>query len=856
MNSICRIDARRDAVRRFQGRNGLDYVEVSEDQRTLFVYFLGKLPPELQTDSPRLKEFVRIGGGERVADIRILDVDPQVNADPEKDDYLVVRLDRYGDFSTYTLRLVGVENIDSHYDHVEFSFKVDCPSDLDCKPPCDCEPSTLKEPEINYLAKDYSSFRQLLLDRLALIMPEWRERHVPDMGIALVELLAYTGDYLSYYQDSVATEAYLGTARQRISVRRHARLMDYHLHEGCNARAWVFVETSQDVKLSPSDIAFITGINSALPVKQSILSVEELQPVPAGAYEWFEPLVADPAVDLKFHAAHNEIHFYTWGRRECCLPRGTTSATLLDRLDSSVPASEPDSPDQQQRQCGKGEGSTMPAAQRSLQLKPGDVLIFEEVLGPKTGVAADANPARRHAVRLTRVTPAEDAVFRVGNRPTPLLEIEWMAEDALPFPLFLSTLRAAPDCRYIANVSVARGNIVLVDHGRTLDPVDLGTVATAATDVCCKCEGHATDVSELPARFNPTLPKAPVTFREPVPSAALPAAETLSQDVRLALPQVAVTDSAAEAWTPQRDLLSSAPDDRDFVVEVDNDGAAHLRFGNGELGRQPAAGLRLTARYRIGLGAGGNVGAEAISRLVFKTAHLSGVTIQVRNPLPAVGGTEPEPVEEAKLYAPAAFRKPIERAIIAADYAEIAERHRKVQRASAELVWTGSWFEADVAIDPSGAHLASETLLEEVASHLHPCRRVGHDLHVERAICVPLDLALEVCALPGYQAAHVKAALLVLFSNGVLPDHTLGFFHPDNLTFGQGIYLSQIVAAAQASPGVECVRVTRLQRLFEPPNREIENGLLPLRQGEIAQLENDPNHPERGQLHIVVRGGR
>ena len=86
--------------------------------------------------------------------------------------------------------------------------------------------------DINYLAKDYGSFRQLILDRLAQTLPQWHETHVPDIGIMLVELLAYAGDYLSYYQDAVATEAYLGTARQRISVRRHARLVDYRMHEG------------------------------------------------------------------------------------------------------------------------------------------------------------------------------------------------------------------------------------------------------------------------------------------------------------------------------------------------------------------------------------------------------------------------------------------------------------------------------------------------------------------------------------------------------------------------------------------------------------------------------------------------
>src|SRR5207248_4366809 len=106
-----------------------------------------------------------------------------------------------------------------------------------------CPPPQRVEPEVNYLAKDYASFRQLILDRLALVMPDWQERHVPDIGIMLVEVLAYVGDYLSYYQDAVATEAYLDTSRLRISVRRHARLVDYQLREGCNARAWVTFKT-------------------------------------------------------------------------------------------------------------------------------------------------------------------------------------------------------------------------------------------------------------------------------------------------------------------------------------------------------------------------------------------------------------------------------------------------------------------------------------------------------------------------------------------------------------------------------------------------------------------------------------
>src|SRR5262249_57995500 len=102
------------------------------------------------------------------------------------------------------------------------------------------------QPDIDYLAKDYQGFRRLMLDRLSLLAPGWTERSAADIGVMLVELLAYAADNLSYRQDAIANEAYLATARRRVSVRRHARLVDYALHDGCNARAWVQVRVSAD----------------------------------------------------------------------------------------------------------------------------------------------------------------------------------------------------------------------------------------------------------------------------------------------------------------------------------------------------------------------------------------------------------------------------------------------------------------------------------------------------------------------------------------------------------------------------------------------------------------------------------
>jgi hypothetical protein len=603
-------------------------------------------------------------------------------------------------------------------------------------------------------------------------------------------------------------------------------------------------------------MAFVTGLED-LQQLPAIVSWEDLGDIPPAAYEVFEPMRGRRAKPLQLRRAHNEIHFYTWGDAECCLERGSTSATLLDAW------------------AGNGDGYDGEGTARSLDLAPGDVLVFEEVIGPKTGLPADADPTRRHAVRLTSVTPGEDPVIADGDgRPTPYVEVEWGPEDALPFTLCLSAIGPSPACRYLTNVSVARGNVVLADHGRTVDTEDLDCVPVAHTEAICECADEPGDVTTIAGPYHPKLSRTPLTFSQPLRpdrfaeqrhaghtkkgrrrGRGASAASLLRQDVEAALPQVRLTSSPAAWWRPRTDLLASGGGDHHFVVEVDNDGIAHLRFGDGETGASPEPRTQFSATYRTGNGKAGNVGAEALAHLVLANTSLEGLTITVRNPLPAVGGTDPEAVADAKLIAPHRFRARIERAITADDYSEIAQRNDAIQRASTALTWTGSWYEADVAVDPLGSERADDGLLHEIEGYLWRYRRMGHDLRTVPARYVPIDLGLDVCVEPRFQRAHVKAALLDVFSNRVLAGGRLGFFHPDNLTFGQSIFVSRIVAAAMAVPGVACATVTRLQRRFADPNLEIETGVLPIRSWEIAQLDNDGNHPERGRIDVCASGG-
>lgn len=1000
----CRVFSRRERMRE-QGRGalaGLDFVEIAPSQTSLEVTFIGRAPEGISERS-----FV-IEGGRRVRDIQVVNLDFRENG---CDDSCVLTVDKAGDFSTYTLRLVEdretspvrPKNVDPRYDSLSFSFKVDCPSDLDCAAKHVCPPEPRQAPVLDYLAKDYGSFRKLIFDRLSLVMPEWKEQHAADFGVAMVELLAYIGDYLSYYQDAVATEAYLDTARQRISIRRHVRLIDYLMHEGCNARAWVVVTPSQDIDIPVSELSFVTRFPdgrapAAWKGEGTVLLPEHLSGVPSSAYEYFEPLEPGGGQaalfdgNLRFYEAHKEIRFYSWGDEQCCLPVGATRATLED--DYVVKDREPaGSQDQAQyapkeqspkEHCKDDEDEPAYELSRKLHLRPGDVLILEEVKGPRTGIEGDASPAHRTAVRLVTVNLTEDPLYPVevaggrAKRAKPLVEIEWAPEDALAFPLCLTTLGSPPKCELLAPVSVARGNVVLVDHGRTIrEP--LGEVPTAETKITCEERGRPSEIERVAGRFRPSLKKRPLTFAVPLtrpggrPGASFPPALVmLDQDPRAAMPAVsleslrrpllplaetlagavagAVTEAVVEVvaevvaeavaevkslhdhghgpakqpaakdhkppqqsgsakqpaakkqraalaksqvvcptcgtrapahgpetacpacgamivpltWKPRLDLLGSGPEDAEFVVELDNNGQAFLRFGDGDLGKSPEPSMDFSATYRTGNGRPGNVGAETISVALLKNLR-SGLSLTPRNPMPAQGGQEREPVEEVKARAPGAIHADLQRAVIAEDYARLAEirparlgdaRRPRVQDAAADLLWTGSYYEALVVIDPLGKPEPDEQLLRDVDGLLHRFRKIGHDLRVLGARYVPLRVELQVCAKPHALRSHVKAAVLDALSTSLLPGGARGFFHPDNIVFGQDIPLSRIIGVAQAVEGVDSVTVAKLERLFEGASDEIESGALALGPLEVARLDNDPASPENGLLKINVRGGR
>ena len=815
----CGTTLRRQAVLAQPGINGLDYVEVDPtDPTRLYVHLLA--PAVLGVSD------VHIEGGVRVTDIAVVDV-------TVADAVATVVLDKVGDHSRYRLR-VGTASgnvlpaFDPVLSEVEVSLLVHCLVGADCRPlPASGEPS-VEGPPIDYLARDYERVRRALLDRYRLLRgPGEPEPDPAGLTSMIVEVLADAADRLFYAQDAVASEAYLHTARHRISVRRHARLLGYTMHEGHNARGWVHVGLGAGAPSAltlpgPDDdwgeIRFTTQLPDASPGTALDATLG------AAAIEAHGPRVFEPMDSVTLRPALSEIRLWTWSEHECRLPRGATRAWLDGT--SIIEASQ--------------QGPTP-------MLAPGDALLLEQRVDPQTGLAADASPTARHIVRLTSVSLVEDPVEAVT-----VVAVTWSEDDALPFELVVA---AVVDGEAVPDVAVARGNLVPVDHGAT----------TSHADAVARHRGED--------RYTLALPGPDLTHAGPSPDSLGPATAMAEVDVSGARPVVHLVDVHGTRWSAVEDLLDAAPSDPSFVVEVDDGGWPHARFGDGQRGRAPRDAvtgepLGFEVHGRWGTGTEGNVGAGAIVHAVAEPGPSdAGLADALRdalpfieaigNPLALVGGSAPETIAAVRRDAPRAFRIQ-QRAVTAQDYAEVAARHPEVARAHARLVWCGSWRGVRVAIDRRGSSEVDQALLDEVELYLDGLRMTGVQVIVEPPRTVPLDIALNVHLLGHASRALVGHALGERFSARVLPSGTLGLFHPDRWSFGDPLYFSRLVDEAMAVAGVCRVDTVnaRFQRYGQAADGELAAGMIVAAPNEILRLDDDPSTPEQGRFELHLEGGR
>ncbi len=135
--------------------------------------------------------------------------------------------------------------------------------------PCDLPPGVAATPKIvaglSIIPRQlggFAEFRAAMLARIPVepALAAWRARDDRDFGVMLLEMWAYVCDVLALYDEVLAHEAYLRTARRRPSLRRLVELIGYRPRPAVAARAAValLAEGSRRV-LVPAGTAFRSG---------------------------------------------------------------------------------------------------------------------------------------------------------------------------------------------------------------------------------------------------------------------------------------------------------------------------------------------------------------------------------------------------------------------------------------------------------------------------------------------------------------------------------------------------------------------------------------------------------------------
>lgn len=152
-------------------------------------------------------------------------------------------------------------------------------------------------------SRDFLQIRQSLLDTIDQIAPEWTDRYAGDLGIVLLELMAYMGDILSYNIDKAQNESYLATAQERKNIIKLLQLIGYNLKSGSPATIPMAMITTQDNVVIPKGFIVKSKANN--------LSFEALEQITlpfAGVYcqaEYADTLSLALGVDV--NAINNAI---------------------------------------------------------------------------------------------------------------------------------------------------------------------------------------------------------------------------------------------------------------------------------------------------------------------------------------------------------------------------------------------------------------------------------------------------------------------------------------------------------------------------------------------------------------------
>ena len=822
---------------------GLDFMWVNPaNHRELAVFFVIEPDALVRPVNTALEEFTATITG--LEDGREIAVDAQswvarVDATGATRLTLTLLAKEDGGFQFYRLHVTdtpddgGDPRIDGFCDTLEFSFKQGCPSPFDCKPTHDCPSEERVDYPVDYLARDFESFRNALSAFAADKYPDWEINTAADFGAMVAEMFAALGDEFALLQDGFLAEGTLDTLRERRSFSQLSRLLDYRPDPGATATGQVVMRLYPD-EVRPGGLG-ANLVNVAAGVRVWAYQ-DDRPPIPFEVGENITDMVAGAEI-YPLHTHWTDLAVYQPDPTLPCLQIGAREVILNNADLLALPH---------------------PAAVLAADISgywEGQTLLIE------TRPADPAEPVRRHLVTLDQ--PAEEISDPLTGAG-PLTRLHWRAADALPWgldqgaafvsanlvpvragatrehPDFVVGDSADPTLAALERTLERQGPMAADGYRPVIHRYSIAETATEGLDWQSETDA-AGAVSYRPIAI--LEQHDPAAGPDPVATWELADAPLL----------LSPTDEAATVEPGLYGPVATFVRNGEQIVHRDyiGDPGYTLRFGDGTFGRTPPDGNVFRLFWRSGPGRAANVPADTIARLdppPLAPAELHPVPAEVqhvRNPFALTGGTDPQSLDLAKRIAPAAFKAQTFRAVRNADYREQAERLDWVTDAGAVTRWVGNWATTFVSADPAGAFSISDDRLAELRARMNAVRQVGRSVIVRQPVFIPLDLQIALCVTPG--AAFGDVAARVIRALNPAPG---GYFHPDRFTFGEPLRRPDLEAAIAAVPGVLAVLKIAIRqrgltdwRLFDTPQ-------ITAADNRILKVENDPDRPGQGSIGV------
>jgi hypothetical protein len=270
-----------------------------------------------------------------------------------------------------------------------------------------------------------------------------------------------------------------------------------------------------------------------------------------------------------------------------------------------------------------------------------------------------------------------------------------------------------------------------------------------------------------------------------------------------------VATAAWVRWRAQPHLYSSGPDDRHYVVER----ARGIFAFPGAAGFVPPAGAPIVVSYVTGGGVDGNVVAGAVRELRSGVGFVQSVT----NPIASSGGAAAELLRPARDRGAQQLRHR-GRAVAREDYEWLAQgassevaRVRALPLAGAE--GHGARGCVTLVLVPHSLDaqpVASAELVRTVLDALAQCMPAGvaAGIRVLAPDYVAIGVRAEILAVDARQAGRIEALVRLRLRQFLHP--LAGGRDGHGWDFGDTVYLSDLAALIEDTPGVDAVRFLQL----------------------------------------------